>query len=111
MGAFPQGKVLLAWLVFSDGQSSKRRPVLVVYDFGDEDFLVVPVTSHLVRTASDVFVKKWKEAGLRLPSYIRVDKLSTVSKKCVERNLGRLGSEDLKKFREVLVVVCEEIVG
>jgi hypothetical protein len=29
-----QGAVLLAWLVFSGGQGAKRRPVLVVRDFG-----------------------------------------------------------------------------
>lgn len=111
MANHPQGEVLLAWLVFSDGQGSKRRPVLVVHNFGDDDVLVVPVTSHPTRTASDVMVAKWKEAGLKLPSTMRVDKLATVSKKCLERNLGRLGPEDLKKFKEVLALVCGEIVA
>lgn len=110
MPDLPQGEVLLAWLLFSDGQGSKRRPVLVVYDFGDDDLLVVPVTSHPARTVSDVAVAKWKEAGLKLPSTIRVDKLATVGKKCVERSLGRLGPEDLKKFKEALALVCREIV-
>ena len=41
-----QGEVLLAWLVFSDGQGGKRRPVLVVHDFGDDDLLVVPITAR-----------------------------------------------------------------
>ncbi len=39
-----------------------------------------------------------------------VDKLATVGKKCVERSLGRLGPEDLKKFKEALALVCREIV-
>ena len=43
---FAFGDLLLALLIFSDGQGSKKRPVLVVYDFGDADLLVVPVTSH-----------------------------------------------------------------
>jgi hypothetical protein len=44
--AFAFGDLLLALLIFSDGRGSKKRPVLVVYDFGDADLLVVPVTSH-----------------------------------------------------------------
>ena len=54
--AYSQGDVLLAFLVFSDGQGSKRRPVLVVHDFGDADLLVVPVTSHSARVPSDVLL-------------------------------------------------------
>ena len=44
---YSQGEVLLAWLVFSDGQGTKRRPVLLVRDFGDADLLIVPITSQL----------------------------------------------------------------
>ena len=45
--AYARGDVLLAWLAFSDGQASKRRPVLVVYDFGDDwrhDIVVEKIT-------------------------------------------------------------------
>ena len=42
-----QGEVLLAWLVFSDGQGSKRRPVLVVQDFGDDDLLARQINSRI----------------------------------------------------------------
>lgn len=109
--AYSQGEVLLAWLVFSDGQGSKRRPVLVVHDFGDDDLLVVPVTSHPARTASDVLVSEWKEAGLKLPSTMRVEKLATIEKTCVERKLGRLLPADLTTFKETLATVCEQLVS
>ena len=39
-----QGEVLLAHLDFSDSPAGKRRPVLVVYDFGDEDLLAFRTT-------------------------------------------------------------------
>jgi mRNA interferase MazF len=75
-----QGDVLLAFLVFSDRQGSKRRPVLVVHDFGDTDLLVVPVTSHPARVATDLVLSDWKVAGLKLPSTVRVEKLATIEK-------------------------------
>lgn len=109
--AYSQGEVLLAWLVFSDGQGSKRRPVLVVHDFGDDDLLVAPVTSHPARTITDAVVSGWKEAGLKLPSTTRVEKLATIEKSCVERKLGRLLPPDFTTFKEVLATVCKQFLA
>ena len=67
MAAHTQGEVLLAWLVFSDGQGAKRRPVLVVNDFGDDDLLVAPITSQAARVCADVGLSDWQGAGLKLP--------------------------------------------
>ena len=75
MATHSQGEVLLAWLVFSDGQGAKRRPVLVVQDFGDDDLLVVPITSQRARTATDLLLADWQGAGLKLPSTVRSEKL------------------------------------
>ena len=102
---------MLAWLAFSDGQSSKRRPVLLVYDFGDDDLLVLPITSHPVRVVADVMVSDWKGAGLRLPSTIRAEKLATIAKSCVARKLGKLQSSDQMKVNRVLKGVFEEILS
>ena len=96
-------------MTFSGGQGLKRRPVLVVYDFGDDDLLVVPVTSHPARTANDAVVSLWQEAGLKLPSAIRVEKLATIQKSCVERTLGRLSAGDLAAFKEVLAVIYKRL--
>ena len=63
MPAHNQGEVLLAWLVFSDGQGAKRRPVLVVHDFGDDDLLVVPITSQRARIVDGFDSLDWESAG------------------------------------------------
>src|SRR5436309_11694126 len=60
-----QGDVLLAWLMFSDGQGTKRRPVLVVQNFGDDDLLVVPITSQPARVTADLVLHEWQRAGLK----------------------------------------------
>jgi mRNA interferase MazF len=108
---YSQGEVLLAWLVFSDGQGAKRRPVLLVRDFGDADLLVAPITSHPVRTAADVTVSHWQEAGLKLPSMVRTEKLATIEKTCVAQKLGKLPAADLVKVREVLATICKQILA
>src|SRR5271170_5433905 len=102
MPAYKQGEVLLAWLVFSDGQGAKRRPVLVVHDFGDDDLLVAPITSQRARTAADLVLADWKGAGLQLPSTVRAEKLATISKSCVARKLGLPPSAELVRVKETL---------
>jgi len=109
--AYSRGDVLLAWLAFSDSRASKRRPVLVVHDFGDDDLLVLPITSHPVRVVTDVLVLDWKSAGLRLPSTIRAEKLATIAKSCVAQNLGRLNSGDRLKINSVLKSVFDKILS
>jgi mRNA interferase MazF len=106
-----QGDVLLAWLVFSDGQGRKRRPVLVVQDFGDDDLLVLPITSQPARVTGDVVLSEWRSAGLRLPSTVRVEKLATIEKAGVARKLGVLPPQELAKVRQTLGVLFKQILS
>jgi len=41
---YSRGKCCWPGWSFRDGQGAKRRPVLLVRDFGDADLLVVPIT-------------------------------------------------------------------
>jgi len=90
---YSRGDVLLASLIFTGGQGSKRRPVLVVYDFGDADLLVLPVTSHSARVSAEVVLVEWRAAGLKLPSTVRLEKLATIEKTCVARKLGAFATK------------------
>ena len=100
--SFARGDILLVALVFSNQAGTKRRPVMVVYDGGDDDLLVAPVTSHAGRTTFDVSVGQWQQAGLRLPSVVRVEKLATVEKSAIVRQLGRLSAADLVNVETAL---------
>ncbi len=111
MFAHHHGEVLLAWLVFSDRQGAKRRPVLVVHDFGDDDLLVAPITSQPARASADVMLSDWKGAGLKLPSVVRVEKLATIAKSCVARKLGALPANERVRVRETLAIVFKQILG
>ena len=105
------GDVLLVPVVFSDGRGHKKRPVVIVYDNGDADLLVAPVTSQRARSMRDVSVVNWQQAGLRLPSIVRLEKLATVEKATVFRKMGRLTPDDWENVREVLKQFFADILA
>ena len=98
-------------VVFSDSGGHKKRPVIVVCDYGDADLLVAPVTSQAVRSPRDVLVVNWQRAGLRLPSIVRIEKLATVEKTTVVRKMGRLTPDDWEKGRWVLQQFFADILA
>lgn len=84
--------------------------MMVVHDFGDDDLLVIPVTSHPARGSNDVSLSAWKSAGLKLPSTARVEKFATIAKSCVVRNQGKLPVQDRVAVEKALAGVLEEIL-
>ena len=84
---------------------------MVVKDFGDDDLLVVPITSQPARVMADLVLSDWQRAGLRLPSTVRLEKLATIGKSCVARKLGVLPDNELARVRETLAELFKEILG
>ena len=99
---YSAGDILLASMVFSTQTGTKNRPVLVVYDIGDDDLVVAPVTSHAGRSAQDIFLNDWQQAGLRLASVARLDKLATIEKSTVVRRLGHVTADDRSRLKGAL---------
>jgi mRNA interferase MazF len=99
MWNYKPGEVLLLSFPFADGVSSKRRPALVLLDTGDEDIIVARITSQSTKMIFDVELTEWEKAGLRLPSFVRVNKVATLEKKLVERKLGEIPTDDWAKVR------------
>jgi len=106
MKRYTAGQILLMSVPFTSFAEGKRRPVLVVADTGDEDIVVARVTSQSGKSAFDVVVVDWQQAGLLLPSVVRVHNLATLEKGLVERELGALTADDWasirKKVRQLL---------
>ena len=99
----------MAALIFSSQEGTKNRPVLVVYDAGDDDLLVAPVTSHAGRSERDISLDRWKEAGLRLPSTVRLEKLATIEKGRVVQQLGEVTGSDRLRLKSVLELFLKTI--
>ena len=108
---FARGDVLLATLVFSSGLGAKKRPVLVLRDTGDDDLLVLPITSQAARTSHDVRLADWRDAGLKLPSVVRLEKFATIEKSAVVRRLGALSPDESRRVVDALRVIFAEVLA
>lgn len=74
------GEVVLIRMQFHQTQGSKVRPALVLLDTGDDDFVAAPVTSQLRTSEFDFALADWRAAGLNVPSFARVHKLTVLPK-------------------------------
>jgi mRNA interferase MazF len=108
---YSPGQILLASLVFSSQLGTKNRPVLVIHDAGDDDLLVAPITSHVGRSQSDVFLNGWQAAGLRLPSVVRLEKLATLQRTAVVRILGTIAAGDRQQVKSALQRVTATVLS
>ncbi|MDE0343678.1 MAG: type II toxin-antitoxin system PemK/MazF family toxin [Deltaproteobacteria bacterium] len=90
---------------FTDRQTSKRRPALVVSsaDFNDahEQSILAMVTSVRAPWPSDVTIQDWQEAGLNVPCKVRF-KLFTVDDGLIVRRIGSLSTRDARTVRTAL---------
>jgi len=84
------GEILLLRFPHSEGNKETKRPVVLLAETDKKDIVVSKVTSVSLRSKHDVAIKDWQKAGLLFPSVIRVDKLATLSKHRVIKNLGFL---------------------
>lgn len=99
---YATGTLVLLTFPFSDSVRVKQRPALVLLDTGDEDIVVAKVTSQQAKSEFDVTLQKWREAGLLLPSMVRLHKVATLEKALVKRTLGQLIEEDKGAVRVAL---------
>ncbi|TEU10717.1 MAG: type II toxin-antitoxin system PemK/MazF family toxin [Anaerolineales bacterium] len=101
MQDYRPGEIVLLSFPFTDATEVKRRPALVLLDTGDEDIVVGRVTSQIAQGPFDVELVEWREAGLLLPSVVRVHKMATLEKHLVERRLGTLTASDWARVQAV----------
>jgi mRNA interferase MazF len=102
MTRYQSSEVLLLSFPFSNATSAKRRPALVLLDIGDDDILVARITGQLTQTQFDVELQEWQQAGLKIPSVVRLHKLATLEKQLVERSLGTLTTPDFQQVQATL---------
>ncbi len=100
---FTFGNVLIINFPFTDGSSSKRRPVLVMKETIDGDVLIAKITSKIYNTEFDIAIADWQEAGLTSPSFIRMHKIQTLHSSLVFGYIGRLTTSDLKLAKKAIV--------
>lgn len=101
--SYHPGEIVLLAFPFAAGSEVKRRPALVLLDTGNDDIVLARVTSQSALTQFDVQLDDWRQAGLLLPSVVRLHKIATLEKNLVDRKLGVLTANDWTRVRSVLL--------
>ena len=96
------GDIVLLKFPFTDGTTHKRRPALIINDFGDGDIIVCRITSQIYKSRNDIYINDWQESGLKLPSVIRVHKIATLEKNLVEKTMGRINDSIRKDIQDII---------
>ncbi len=89
---FKRGNLVLVPYPFTDLSASKRRPVLALTPpDGFGDFIGLPVTSKGGHANSVAIAQAdMAEGKLPAPSWIRTDRIVTLSKSLVVKGIGRI---------------------
>ncbi len=88
------GDVLLVDFPQSGTTRRKRRPALVILDFGDADVVLAPITTRARSGRGDYPLHDWSSGGLLRASWVRLAKISCLEKRDVSRHLGHLSDHD-----------------
>ena len=113
MTPFKPGDVVAVEFPFSDFQTYKRRPGLVLVG-GEMDLLVARLTTHPPREPADVELQRWSEIGLPRASTVRLTKLVTLDHRLVHHKIGRLHPDDgravLQAWQQMTAAFAAELL-
>jgi mRNA interferase MazF len=94
------GEFWLADIPFTSWSGSKKRPVLVLWLDG-LDTVVAAVTSAIPRSPTDVSLTDWRNAGLRVPSTVRLSRLDCLEQSLLIHKLGSISAADATQVKAV----------
>jgi mRNA interferase MazF len=94
------GEFWIADIPFTNGLSSKKRPVLVLWTDGN-DAIVALVTSALPRTETDSIVNDWQSSGLRVALTVRLSRLDCLEQSLLLGKLGTISQSDAEQVKEI----------
>ena len=108
MQTFRQYEVVVVPFPFTDRNSTKRRPALVLSDQSsfniDKSILAMITSSSHKPWPLDIEIEDLVAAGLKSPSIIRM-KLFTLDNLLIVKAIGKLNERDLEKINFNLVEV------
>jgi mRNA interferase MazF len=96
------GDIVLLKFPFTDGKTVKKRPALIINDYDDGDIIVCRITSQIYETKNDYYLDNWSDAGLNLPSVVRVHKIATLDKSLIETKMGKLDKTSKKSIAQII---------
>ena len=101
MGRAMKGDVVVIPFPFSDLSGSKRRPALVVADWGGDDIMLCQITSQGKRDGMEVVLtdSDFSSGHLPIPSHIRPNKIFTADRRIIRAVAGKVNDA---KYQQVV---------
>ena len=98
---YMKGDVVILDFPFSNLLNSKRRPALIIKVPKGGDLIVSQITGKSQEPSLEVHINKmdFKEGGLKIDSYLRLDKIFSIEKSLINYKAGTLKSG---KFKEII---------
>jgi mRNA interferase MazF len=111
MTSYSFGDVVLVGFPFTNLETTKRRPAVIIHSpaYQDRpDVIVMAITSRVreLLATSEALVQDWQAAGLAKPSVFK-PLIATLEKDQIIKKLGQLSAAD----RERLVGMLDSILG
>ena len=101
MERFVRGDNVVLDFPFSNLLEVKRRPALIIKVPKGGDVIVNQITGKSQESSVEIQIKKrdFKEGGLKIDSYLRLDKIFSIEKSIIRYKAGSLKPE---KFNEII---------
>ena len=105
MEEFVKGEIVVLEFPFSNLMQVKRRPSLVIKVPKGEDIIVCQITGMPYEKSVEIPIKRedFFKGGLKVDSYIRLDKIFSIEKYLIKYKAGSLKQD---KFNEILDKIC-----
>lgn len=109
---YKPGTVVLVNFPFTDLQSSKVRPALVLTTRGD-DAIILGIFSKVPEVIQGSWIKvdeldrDFNRIGLKKTSIIKTEKITVVHRSLIRKELGHLSSELMEKVKKTLLRTLE----
>jgi mRNA interferase MazF len=109
MGVYAAGQVVFLTFPFSDLSRSKLRPVLLLADAGQTDWIACQITSnpYIDDLAIPLAQIDFVSGGLKHLSYIRPGKLFTASESLFAADAGLIDAAALRRVRDAVVALIQ----
>lgn len=107
MGTYNIGEVWWTLFPFDDIDETKRRPAIVI----DEETIAVfamKLTSKEKDSPYCIKIEDWKEAGLTVESFARIEQVVRIEEQNMIKKIGDLSERDLLK---IMQLYAEHITG
>ncbi|MCJ7812550.1 type II toxin-antitoxin system PemK/MazF family toxin [bacterium] len=112
MPMYKPGTVVLVNFPFTDLQSAKVRPALVLTTKGD-DAIILGIFSKVPEELRESWIKldehskDFSRTGLKKTSIIKTEKITVIHRSLIRKEIGNLSPELMQKVKKTLLKTLE----